>query len=120
MGRRVQLDRPGLAVHGRGRALRENQPVARNAPTKVGKLRDAAFDPLLHLTDVNNVTWSTTNPYEWETKIEVLKCPSFAGEDAVAQKAGIFFQTAGINTGSQIAHRQLHLLAVDTFPQDRR
>jgi prepilin-type N-terminal cleavage/methylation domain-containing protein len=72
-------------------------------PDKQGKLRDAAFNANLHLTDASNTTWNaTTNPYEWETKIEVLRCPSYAGEDAVAQKTGFFLGT-GINTGSQIA-----------------
>jgi hypothetical protein len=72
-------------------------------PDKQGKLRDAAFNPALHLTDVNVLMWNaTTNPYEWETKIEVLRCPSYPGEDAIAQKTG-YFTTAGINTASQIA-----------------
>jgi hypothetical protein len=75
------------------------------APTKLGKLRDAAFDPSLHLTDVNNTDHDpATNPYEWETKIEVLKCPSYAGEDSVAQKAAFFPGAGGTpDTTSQIA-----------------
>jgi len=73
------------------------------AINKRGKLRDAAFDPALHLTDANNTTWNgTINPYEWETKIEVLRCPSYPGEEANAQKNG-FFSGAGINQSSQIA-----------------
>jgi prepilin-type N-terminal cleavage/methylation domain-containing protein len=74
------------------------------AINKEGKLRDAAFNPALHLTDATNNTHNaTTNPYEWETKIEVLRCPSYAGEDAVPQKTGFFTGGTGINTASQIA-----------------
>jgi len=73
-------------------------------PDKLGKLRDPAFNPALHLTDVNNATWNATvNPYEWETKIEVLRCPSYAGEESVPQKAGFFTGTPAPNAGSQIA-----------------
>jgi hypothetical protein len=71
-------------------------------PTKEGKLRDAAFEPLLLLTDLTKPPWNaTTNPYEWETKIEVLRCPSYAGEDAVPQSTSFFAN--GANTASQIA-----------------
>ena len=84
---------------------RISQASTLTAIPKQGKLRDAAFDPRVHLTDVSNMTRSATNPYEWETKIEVLKCPSYAGEDAVAQKVGFFSgangQTPDVN--SQIA-----------------
>lgn len=76
------------------------------AINKQGKLRDPAFAPNLHLTDATNTTYnSTTNPYEWETKIEVLRCPSYAGEESVPQKGGFFTGGTGgtINTASQIA-----------------
>ncbi|MGD9632625.1 MAG: DUF1559 domain-containing protein [Pirellulales bacterium] len=82
---------------------RITQSSSATTPAKQGKLRDAAFDPKLHLTDVTNATYhAQNNPYEWETKIEVLRCPSYAGEESVPQKAG-FFSAAGINTQSQIA-----------------
>ncbi len=75
------------------------------APGKLGKLRDAAFNPLLHFTDVSKTTrpGPPINPYEWETKIEVLRCPSYAGEDAVPQKTGFFTGPAVPDTASQIA-----------------
>jgi hypothetical protein len=57
---------------------------------KLGKLRDAAFSKALHLLDLTAAYDPTKNPYEWETKIEVLRCPSYAGEDAVPQKTGFF------------------------------
>ena len=39
----------------------------------------------MHLADVTNTTHDTTkNPYDWETKIPVLLCPSYAGEDTVS------------------------------------
>ncbi len=56
------------------------------------------------MTDREQAWNATTNPYEWETKIEVLRCPSYAGEESVAQKADVFFSTdCGANTGSTIA-----------------
>jgi prepilin-type N-terminal cleavage/methylation domain-containing protein len=55
-------------------------------PLKQGKLRDAAFTPALHLTTLGAAWNATTNPYEWETKIEVLRCPSYPGEESVPQK----------------------------------
>ena len=59
--------------------------------------------PELHLTTLG-VAWNaTTNPYEWETKIEVLRCPSYAGEEAVAQKTGFFTGGPVPTAGSQIA-----------------
>ena len=74
-------------------------------PLKQGKLRDAAFNQALHLTDITKAEWNaTTNPYEWETKIEVLRCPSYAGEEAIPQKTGFFVGAGGTpNAGSQIA-----------------
>jgi prepilin-type N-terminal cleavage/methylation domain-containing protein len=71
---------------------------------KQGKLRDAAFAEVAGRTNPTQTYNATTNPYAWETKIEVLKCPSYAGEDAVAQKNGFFTGGIGtINTASQIA-----------------
>lgn len=73
-------------------------------PAKQGKLRDVAFDPLLHVTTLGTAWNATTNPYEWETKIEVLRCPSYAGEESVAQNATQgMFQNSAINSASQYA-----------------
>ena len=81
---------------------RISQSVA--AINKQGKLRDAAFNPALHFTDASKTTriGPPINPYEWETKIEVLRCPSYPGEESVAQKTG-YFTYAGIDAASQIA-----------------
>ena len=87
-------------------------------PSKVGKLRDAAFDPLIHLTDPNHATWNaTTNPYEWETKIEVLRCPSYAGEESVTPSKRHFLSGTGryqagspIAAGNYIAMASTHFL----------
>jgi hypothetical protein len=57
---------------------------------KIGKLKDPAFKASLHLANIDkgwNGTATTANPlnlYNWETKIPVLQCPSYAGEDTVA------------------------------------
>lgn len=51
---------------------------------KIGKLRDPAWKSANHLADLNNAHDTTKNPYDWETKIPVLLCPSYAGEDTVA------------------------------------
>ncbi len=71
-------------------------------PLKQGKLHDAAFTEAIHRTTLGQNYNTTTNPYEWETKIEVLRCPSYPGEEAVAQKSG-YFAAPGLNTSSQIA-----------------
>jgi prepilin-type N-terminal cleavage/methylation domain-containing protein len=58
-------------------------------PAKIGKLKDSAFKLTLHLADLTK-GWSTAtattpaNPYDWEAKIPVLQCPSYAGEDTVS------------------------------------
>jgi prepilin-type N-terminal cleavage/methylation domain-containing protein len=72
-------------------------------PAKQGKLRDAAFEEPLHRTVLGQAWNATTNPYEWETKIEVLRCPSYAGEEAVAQNSAVMFQNSAINNASQTA-----------------
>src|SRR6185369_5441730 len=51
---------------------------------------------------------ATTNPYLWETKIEVLRCPSYAGEESVPE----FFQdvTQGTSAaGNYIAMSATHI-----------
>jgi prepilin-type N-terminal cleavage/methylation domain-containing protein len=72
-----------------------------SAPVKLGKLRDGAFENTKQLIDLTKTYNVTTNPYVWETKVEVLRCPSYAGEDAVPQKAGFF--TSAPDAASQIA-----------------
>jgi len=69
---------------------------------KLGKLRDAAFSEPRHRTDLA-LTWNAqTNPYEWESKIEVLRCPSYPGEEAVP-RSPVFIGGAGINANSTVA-----------------
>lgn len=57
-------------------------------PFKYGKLRDQAFDSATSdniCVQTPGLAYNaTTNPYNWETKIEVLRCPSFPGEEDVA------------------------------------
>jgi hypothetical protein len=43
-----------------------------------------------------------TNPYEWESKIEVLRCPSYPGEEAVPRNP-VFQGGMGINANSTVA-----------------
>jgi hypothetical protein len=57
---------------------------------KLGKLRDQAWKPSIHLATLGSNWQSTATPsppgvnlYDWETKIPVLLCPSYAGEDSV-------------------------------------
>jgi hypothetical protein len=69
---------------------------------KQGRLRDGAFHATTSLTDSTIAYNQTTNPYVWETKIEVLRCPSYPGEESVPQKNG-FFTATGLNAASQIA-----------------
>ncbi len=72
-------------------------------PRKLGKLRDAAFNAPLHLTTLGTNHNSSTNPYFWESKIEVLRCPSFPGEESIPQTAGFFTGPPVPNAASQIA-----------------
>jgi hypothetical protein len=63
-----------------------NQRIAREntTPLKLGKLRDKAFQTNLHLQTLGTGYNASTNPYDWETKIEVFRCASFPGEEDVA------------------------------------
>ena len=69
---------------------------------KLGKLRDPAFKALMQLTDITKPWNATTNPYLWESKIEVLRCPSFPGEETVSP-TGFLDTTGGFNAASTIA-----------------
>ena len=69
---------------------------------KLGKLRDPAFKADIQVTNIENIWNATTNPYLWESKIEVLKCPSFPGEDSVSP-TGFLHTSAAANTSSTLA-----------------
>jgi prepilin-type N-terminal cleavage/methylation domain-containing protein len=69
---------------------------------KLGKLRDPAFKAAMQVTNIGNAWNATTNPYLWESKIEVLKCPSFPGEDSVSA-TGFLDGTAAAANGSTLA-----------------
>ena len=82
---------------------RIQQSNAGAGETKLGKLRDAAFRAPAHLTDLANATYNAqTNPYEWESKIEVLRCPSYPGEEAVP-KNPVFQGNGTIAAASTVA-----------------
>ena len=84
---------------------------------KLGKLRNPAFSAAVQLTDLSTAYNATTNPYLWETKIEVLRCPSYAGEETVAAQG--FLTTGGsgpvatstVATGNYIAMPSTHYTA---------
>jgi hypothetical protein len=84
--------------------------------SKLGKLRDGAFEHPKHTTVAGVNHNATTNPYEWETKIEVLRCPSFPGEESVAQKTG-FWSDAPMGT-PQIAVSNYLALPATHYLQD--
>jgi prepilin-type N-terminal cleavage/methylation domain-containing protein len=87
-------------------------------PVKRGKLRDAAFDSLtIHLTNPNSGWNATTNPYEWETKIEVLRCPSYPGEESVTAD-GTFFGSITPANGSTIAAGNYLAMAATHFAEN--
>jgi hypothetical protein len=73
-------------------------------PKKWGKLRDEAYSGggtmQIHRTDLSTNYNATTNPYLWESKIEVLRCPSYPGEESVTQRNGIFMDQSIPGTGS--------------------
>jgi prepilin-type N-terminal cleavage/methylation domain-containing protein len=104
--------------------MEENTLYARitqssTSPVKLGKLRDAAFETVtIHLTNPNTTWNATTNPYEWETKIEVLRCPSFPGEEAVTQENGVFLAGASPAGGSTIATGNYLAMASTHFASD--
>lgn len=81
-------------------------------PDKLGKLRDKAFDTTtgnnnIHVQTLGSAHNSSTNPYDWETKIEILKCASFPGEDDVA--GNDFTDTDGrVAVGNYIALASTH------------
>jgi prepilin-type N-terminal cleavage/methylation domain-containing protein len=82
---------------------------------KLGKLRDSAFDSLtIHLTNPSSAWNATTNPYEWETKIEVLRCPSYPGEESVTAD-GNFFGSITPASGSTIAAGNYLAMAATHF-----
>jgi prepilin-type N-terminal cleavage/methylation domain-containing protein len=72
--------------------------ASNQTPLKYGKLRDQAFDSATGNSNICVQTLGTpynaaTNPYNWETKIEVLRCASFPGEEDVT--AANFFSING-------------------------
>src|SRR3989304_4834484 len=72
------------------------------AQKKLGKLRDPAFKARMQVTDIANDWNPTTNPYLWESKIEVLRCPSYPGEEPVSP-TGFLDTTAAANGSSTLA-----------------
>lgn len=57
---------------------------------KLGKLHDPAFKAVMRTVTEGN--WDANdNPYVWQTKIDVLRCPSYAGEEEVED----FFRFGG-------------------------
>ena len=85
---------------------------------KVGKLKDPAFKKEQHLADLSK-GWSNTAPninlYDWETKIPVLQCPSYAGEDTVSP-TGFFDNTPA--SGSVVASCNYIVLASTHYLSD--
>jgi prepilin-type N-terminal cleavage/methylation domain-containing protein len=80
---------------------------------KLGKLRDAAWKARIHLADLTRAGHSTAAPpnlYDWETKIPVLLCPSYAGEDSVSP-AQMIDPSAGVDASSTVAASNYIVLA---------
>jgi len=82
--------------------------ASNQTPLKYGKLRDKAFDSSTGATNICVQTVglqynATTNPYNWETKIEVLRCPSFPGEEDVAASQFYSFNGGRPAVGNYIA-----------------
>jgi prepilin-type N-terminal cleavage/methylation domain-containing protein len=82
---------------------------------KIGKLKDSAFNLKMHVATLGSNWQNTATPsppginlYDWETKIPVLQCPSYAGEDTVSP-AG--FLTNAPMTGSVVASCNYIVLA---------
>jgi prepilin-type N-terminal cleavage/methylation domain-containing protein len=65
-----------------------------STPNKIGKLRDAAFVTGQHLQVPGKPYDMTTNPYDWEAKIEILRCASFPGDEDVTS-ASFYATSAG-------------------------
>jgi prepilin-type N-terminal cleavage/methylation domain-containing protein len=101
--------------------MEENTLYARitqssTTPLKLGKLRDSAFDSLtIHLTNPSSGWNATTNPYEWETKIEVLRCPSYPGEESVTADGTTFWGSITAASGSTIAAGNYLAMAATHF-----
>jgi prepilin-type N-terminal cleavage/methylation domain-containing protein len=74
-----------------------------SAGKKIGKLKDPAFLAKNHTADLANAWKSSApvNPYDWETKIPVLLCPSYAGEDTVSST--LLDTTASADPASVVA-----------------
>jgi prepilin-type N-terminal cleavage/methylation domain-containing protein len=82
---------------------------------KIGKLKDSAFNLKMHVATLGSGWQNTATPsppginlYDWETKIPVLQCPSYAGEDTVSPAA--FLANAPM-TGSVVASCNYIVLA---------
>jgi prepilin-type N-terminal cleavage/methylation domain-containing protein len=88
-------------------------------PKKLGKLRDPAFRAAMQLTDISpGKVWSaTTNLYLWETKLEVLRCPSYPGEESVPAQG--FLPTTEINPQSTVAAGNYIAMASTHFTADQ-
>jgi prepilin-type N-terminal cleavage/methylation domain-containing protein len=73
---------------------------------KVGKLRDPAWKSGNHTATLAAWALATAtapaNPYDWETKIPVLLCPSYAGEDTVSP-SNFIDGSAAVNASSTVA-----------------
>jgi hypothetical protein len=85
--------------------LTQSNPSATNGG-RLGRLRDAAFNQNT-TQDAGATTRSATNPYIWETKIEVLRCPSYPGEEAVQG----FWATTALNAAPVAAGNYVALAA---------
>jgi prepilin-type N-terminal cleavage/methylation domain-containing protein len=82
---------------------------------KVGKLRDPAWKKEMHLADLANMTHDTAkNPYDWENKIPVLLCPSYAGDDTVSP-SNFIEATSVPAAGSVVAACNYIVLAATHF-----
>jgi prepilin-type N-terminal cleavage/methylation domain-containing protein len=91
-----------------GDVIRDQTTATEATPVvRLGKLRDAAFSP----NSTRNLTAdaSTTNPYFWSTKISLLVCPSFPGDDDVAPFGKIPTTTGlKVGTGNYVAIAATH------------
>ncbi|HEY4233626.1 MAG TPA: DUF1559 domain-containing protein [Lacipirellulaceae bacterium] len=86
---------------------------------KVGKLHDPAFKEANHTAVVGTAWQSTSTPnppginlYDWETKIPVLLCPSYAGEDTVPSTG--FLDTTSMAKGTSVVAASNYIVLAAT------